>query len=341
MEKKRPSWKKVLLTILVVILALILALLIGATVVINALLNKIPRVDKVEPTLSMAEIESIESETDPDLPEGTYETVNPEDIEMPSEGAELIEKEDHIINILLIGQDTRGGGIRSRSDSMILCTVNVKEKTLLMTSFLRDLYVDIPDHNGISYQDNRLNVCYMYGGMEMLNKALEMNFGVQVDHNIEVDFSRFSAIIDTMGGVGISLTPAEAAHLGGGLVPGYNLLNGSQALSYSRIRYLDSDFGRTNRQRTVMKALLEQVRYMDLSQITALIDTLFPLITTDMTNAEIVTYAVTCFPILKDLTVSTQHIPAEGAYHATYVRGMSVLIPDFEANRKLLQDTLK
>ncbi len=340
MDKKRTSWKRVLLTVLAVLLGLIFALLIGATIVINAVLNKIPRVDRVEATLSLAEIESIENETDPDLPEGTYETMDPEDIQMPSE-AEVIEQEDHIINILLIGQDKRGGTMRSRSDSMILCTVNLEKKTLLMTSFLRDLYVDLPDHNGVSFQDNRLNTCYMYGGMEMLNNALELNFGVHVDHNIEVDFSGFSSIIDIMGGVGICLTPQEAGHLGGGLKEGYNLLNGEQALSYSRIRALDSDFGRTNRQRTVMISLLEQVRYMNIDQLTALINTVFPLVTTDMTNAEIIAYAISCFPILKDLTVSTQYIPAQGTYNATFVRGMSVLIPDFEANRKILRDTLK
>ena len=340
MEKKKPSFLKVLLIILAVIVGIVLAVGIGATIVINALLNKIPRVDKVEYTLSLAEIESIESETDPDLPEGEYETVAPEDIEMPDE-ADKIEEEDHIVNILLIGQDKRGGTQRSRSDSMILCTVNIKEKTLVMTSFLRDLYVDIPDHNGISYQDNRLNVCYMYGGMEMLNKALEMNFGVHVDYNFEVDFAGFSSIIDIMGGVGICLTRMEAEHMACGLKEGFNILNGEQALDYARIRAIDSDFGRTNRQRTVMLSLLEQVKRMNIDQILALIDVVFPLVTTDMTNAEIVSAAISFFPLLQEIKVTTQYIPAEGAYHATFVRGMSVLIPDFEANRKILQDTLK
>ena len=339
MKKKKSVWR-VLLTVLAVLLGLVLAVAIGATIVINALLNKIPRVDKVEYTLSLAEIESIESETDPDLPEGAYEALAPEDIEMPGD-AEAIENEDHIINILLIGQDKRGGTQRSRSDSMILCTVNLENKTLMMTSFLRDLYVDIPDYNGVSYQDNRLNVCYMYGGMEMLDTALEMNFGVHVDYNIEVDFAGFSSIIDVMGGVGICLTRMEAEHMGGGLKEGYNLLNGEQALSYARIRAIDSDFGRTNRQRTVMISLLEQVRYLNIDQLIALINVVFPMVTTDMSNADIISAAISFFPLLQDLKVTTQYIPAEGAYHATFVRGMSVLIPDFEANRKLLQDTLK
>ena len=339
MNNRKSSWKRVVLTILAVVFGIILALMIGATIFINAMLNKIPRVDKVDSTLSLAEIESIENETDPDLPDD-YEEMDPNDVTMPSEDAELIEKEDHIINILLIGQDNYGG-VRSRSDSMILCTVNLDQKTLLMTSFLRDMYIDIPEYNGKSYEDNRLNTCYMYGGSGLLCEALKQNFGVQVDHTIEVDFSRFASIVNVMGGVGIELTTAEANHLKNGAVPGYNVLNGSQALAYARIRKLDSDFGRTNRQRKVIEALLGKVKDMDLNQIKDLINTVFPLVSTDMTNAEIITYAITFFPILKDIKVTSQAIPAQGTYRSAYIRGMAVLLPDFEANRKILQETLK
>lgn len=339
MRKKKTSWQRTVLTVLAVVFGVILALMIGATIFINAMLNKIPRVDKVESTLSLSEIESIANETDPDLPDD-YEEMDPDDVTMPSEDAELIEKEDHIINILLIGQDNYGG-VRSRSDSMILCTVNLDQKTLLMTSFLRDMYIDIPEYNGKSYEDNRLNTCYMYGGSGLLCEALKQNFGVQVDHTIEVDFSRFASIVNVMGGVGIELTTAEANHLKNGAVPGYNVLNGSQALAYARIRKLDSDFGRTNRQRKVIEALLGKVKDMDLNQIKDLINTVFPLVSTDMTNAEIITYAITFFPILKDIKVTSQAIPAQGTYRSAYIRGMAVLLPDFEANRKILQETLK
>ena len=339
MRKKKTSWQRTVLTVLAVVFGVILALMIGATIFINAMLNKIPRVDKVESTLSLSEIESIANETDPDLPDD-YEEMDPDDVTMPSEDAELIEKEDHIINILLIGQDNYGG-IRSRSDSMILCTVNLDQKTLLMTSFLRDMYIDIPEYNGKSYEDNRLNTCYMYGGSGLLCEALKLNFGVQVDHTIEVDFSRFASIVNVMGGVGIELTTAEANHLKNGAVPGYNVLNGSQALAYARIRKLDSDFGRTNRQRKVIEALLGKVKDMDLNQIKDLINTVFPLVSTDMTNAEIITYAITFFPILKDLQITSQAIPAQGTYRSAYIRGMAVILPDYEANRKILQETLK
>ena len=89
-----------------------------------------------------------------------------------------------IVNILLVGQDRLEGEGRTRSDSMILCTFNKRTRELTLTSFLRDLYVQIPGYGG-----NRINAAYAYGGMELLEQTLEQNFGVQVDGIVEVDFS--------------------------------------------------------------------------------------------------------------------------------------------------------
>ena len=207
-----------------------------------------------------------------------------------------------------------------------------------MTSFLRDLYVRIP-----GYQDNRLNTPYALGGMELLKETLKVNFGVQVDGCIEVDFSQFEKIIDLMGGVDISLTSAEAAYLNGqgfSLKEGVNHMNGKAALAYSRIRYIGTDFGRTNRQRTVLSALVEQSRNIGLSKMHSLLEGVLGLVTTDMSNGQILELALECFPMLTDMKVKTQYIPAEGTYQFASVRGMSVIVADLEANRQLLEDTI-
>ena len=320
---------------LLIILLLVASLIMGlAAYGYNSVLGKINRVDGTEETLSQAEIEAIENETDP------WEEGYEEHDGVLDENAELLEKGDHIINILLIGQDRRPGETRARSDSMVLCTIDTQEKTLVMTSFLRDLYVDIPDWNGRSYLDNRLNACYAFGGMGMLDLALEKNFGVQVDHNLEVDFSGFSEIIKIFGGVTINLTKAEANYMGQGLKEGSNFLTPEQALQYSRIRYLDSDFGRTNRQRNVLTALFNSIKTMNADQLSKLINNILPMITTDMTNADITGYMVQLVPILPELEIATQYIPASGTYKSCYVRGMAVLVPDLEANRAILQETL-
>lgn len=324
-------------------IALLLLLLVSSLIMglaaygYHNVLGKINRVDGTEETLSQMEIDAIENETDP--PEELAGELEEHD-GILDENAELIEKGDHIINILLIGQDRRPGEGRARSDSMVLCTIDTQKKTLVMTSFLRDLYVDIPDWKGRSYQDNRLNACYAFGGMGMLDLALEKNFGVQVDHNLEVDFSGFEEIIKIFGGVTIDLTRAEANYLGGGLKEGANFLNPEQALAYSRIRYLDSDFGRTNRQRNVLTALFNSIKTMNSDQLSKLINNILPMITTDMTNADITGYMVKLIPILPELEITTQYIPASGTYKSCYVRGMAVLVPDLEANRAILRETL-
>ena len=328
-RKKKVGWCGTILILLLILAILIVSL---AAYAYNNILGKINRVDGSEVTLSQAEIDAIENETDPWGEE--YE----EHDGILDENADKIAQGEHIINILLIGQDRRPGESRARSDSMILCTIDTQKKTMVMTSFLRDLYVDIPDWNGRSYQDNRLNACYAFGGMGMLDLALEKNFGIQVDHNLEVDFSGFSEIINIFGGVTINLTKAEANYMG--LKEGSNFLNPEQALAYSRIRYLDSDFGRTNRQRNVLTALFNSIKTMNADQLTQLINKILPMMTTDMTNADITAYMVKLLPILSELEISTQYIPASGAYKSCYVRGMAVLVPDMEANRAILRETL-
>lgn len=335
----KTNWKRRFLTVLCIILAVILVLLLGLTILVNSFLNKIQRYDPVEETISEEEIQQIVEETDPPELIAGLEEIPPEEVIM-DEPAEIIEKPDHIYNILLIGQDARPGQGRQRSDSMILCTINTEKKTLMMTSFLRDTYVDIPDFRDRTFEDNRLNACYAFGGVELLNNAMELNFGIEIDHNIEVDFAGFERIVNTLGGVYIYLTQAEANVVGGGAIEGMNLLNGAQALTYSRIRKLDSDFGRTNRQRTVLLSMFDSIRRLNPDQISSLVNVLLTMVTTDMTNTDIVKYVVEFVPLLPDLQITTQHIPAVGTYTGAMVRGMSVLIPDLEANREILRETL-
>lgn len=340
---KKRSTKKTILIMCAVVLGVVLAGLAAGTYYINSFLNQINRVEVIpEETLSHEEVEIILAVTDPvdEEPNEDYQEMAPEEVTMPEEPAEVIVKEEHVYNILLIGQDRRPGEGRQRSDAMILCTIDMDKKTLVMTSFLRDTYVKLPDYNGKKYGSNRLNVPYALGGMEMLDECMLMNFGIEIDHNIEVDFSGFEKIVNSVGGVNIELTGAEANHLGGGLKKGLNRLNGEQALAYSRIRALDNDFGRTNRQRKVLLAILDRVRNLNLSEILSLTETIFPMITTDMTNGDIINYVMDIFPILLDLEITTQSAPQDGEFKGAKINGMSVLVPDLEAINARLRETI-
>lgn len=350
-KKRKMKKTKIVLIVLAVILALILALLIGGVVYYNSFLNRINRFDDSE-TISSEELDVLLSTVEgADLDEDAVIGTTPETLDvMNKEEEETIGGE--IINILLIGQDTRVEGQRGLSDSMILVSVNTETKKLVMTSFMRDLYIEIPATSG-GYYRQRINTAYAVGGMEKLNATLEHNFGVEVDNNIEVDFSGFKTIVDAMGGIDIELTKAEAYHLntykeysayGWTLKEGLNHLDGAQALAYARIRKIDSDFYRTERQRTVLNKLFEKVKDMSLKELLALAEEFIPLITTDMSNSEITNYIVQLAPILSELEVITQRIPVDGSWWGADVgteeQPMYVIYCSLAQNRELLRNTI-
>ena len=329
------------LSLLCIILGVILAAMLAVTVYVQSMMNRINYVDPEDNlTLSEQELQEMLSDetasTDPAAP-----TLDPGTVDFGIPDIQIGGKQSRIINILLIGQDRRPGETRARSDSMILCSFNKDTKQLTLTSLLRDLYVQIP-----GYQDNRINAAYAAGGMQLLNDTLETNFGIRVDGNVEVDFEQFASIVDLIGGVSIDLRQDEAAllnkNMGTSLTAGVNLLSGSQALEYSRIRSLDADgdFSRTGRQRKVMGAIVEAYRSASLTTLLGLVDDILPMITTDMSNLQIIRYALEVFPLLSDTRIVSQRIPADGTYSGQMIRGMAVLVADMDANRELLEKTL-
>ena len=340
--KRKRSVARVFLVILCVLLGLILAAGIAATVVGNSLYNKMNRIEQPQETLTQEEIQQIlqEETVDPNGP--TAPVMDEQDMNWGEKEVQIIESSGEKINILLIGQDARSGETRARSDSMILLTFDTDKKTVTMTSFLRDLYVKIP-----GYQDNKLNAAYAFGGMPLLNKTLEVNFGVQVDGNVEVNLSRFAEVIDLLGGVDMELRQDEANLINrkvghSKLSEGMMHMDGDQALYYSRIRYLDADgdFSRTNRQRKVITALIDKFRNTDRVTLLGLLDDLLPMIATDMDRSDILKLAADLIPMLKDCTVISQRVPADGEYEFRTIRSMSCVVADMDAARELLKQTI-
>lgn len=243
------------------------------------------------------------------------------------------------INFLLIGRDWHSEGENGRSDSMILCSVDTGSKTVTMISFLRDIYLKIPGHGS-----NRLNAAYSWGGAELLNETLAENFGITVDVNLEIDFDGFEAMIDYLGGVDITLTDREAEYLNKTydwtLSDGLSHLNGEEALAYSRIRYLDSDFVRTERQRNVLIALMGKYQTATLQELLRFTDTFLDYSTSDRSDEELLAYALELHAMLSDCEVQTHRVPADGTYSYETIRGMSVIEVDLEKNRELTEALL-
>jgi LCP family protein required for cell wall assembly len=314
--------------------------MLSVTLYFQYLLKQINYVEHDEtPTLSQEQLnEYLAEEEDSDA---SAPSMDAGDVEFKDHTTQIGGKGSGLVNILLIGQDRRPGESRARSDTMILCTFNKHTKTLTMTSFLRDLYVEIP-----GYQDNRINAAYAAGGMSLLNETLKENFGIHIDGNIEVDFNQFAQIVDLLGGVTMELRQDEADVINrdapGTVSAGTQLLTGQQALAYARIRSLDADgdFSRTNRQRKVISALLDSYKNASLSTVLSLLDDILPMITTDMNDVKIIAYATELFPMLSGADIVSQRIPADGSYSGKMINGMSVLVADMEASRQLLEDTL-
>lgn len=334
---KSTKARRIILIVLSVVLVLVIMAVIAGTAYMEKLLNLIQR----EPDNSIISSEEyqqfIEQQPEEDY---TGETGDPNDVQWETNETP-VEAQQHIINVMLVGQDRRPGQGRQRSDSMILCTLNLATKELTMTSFMRDMYVPIP-----GFKDNKMNASYAFGGMKLLDKVMEGSFGVHVDGYIEVDFSGFKNVIDLVGGVEINLTQAEADFLirkgGYNVAAGKSLLNGNAALAYARNRSIGhSDFTRTQRQRNVMTAVFEKCKNMSLSQLTNLLEEALPMVTTDMTNRQMMSYLVKVVPMLPGLKLNSQRIPADGTYKSVYYsHAGSTLVPDLEANRKLLEKAM-
>lgn len=311
--------RAVLKTLLVIVLVLIFGFLFLSNHYLG-MINKEKLDDVVSPEEETFETEEYIGEDGLDPNEVQLENVD-----------DLNDKK--LINILLVGQDRRPGESRQRSDSMILCSINTKTKQVSLISFMRDLYVQIPGN----YSDNRLNAPYVFGGFPLLKDTLNCNFGVTVDGCFEVDFQGFEKVIDTVGGIDMELTPEEASIVGNGAVGGMNHLSGSQALEYSRIRVIGTDFGRTERQRKVLVSVFDKVRGCGLSEINDMANAILPCMTTDMSNAQIMKLIAKTAPILGSAEINTYCVPSEGEYHGEMIRGMAVLVPDLQLIREHME----
>ncbi len=262
-------------------------------------------------------------------------------------------QEDGVINILLIGNDSRMNGEDGRSDAMILLSVSKKTKTIYMTSLLRDMYVEIPGHGG-----NRLNAAYSYGGAELLMETIEQNFDISVNRYMLVNFEAFANLVESTGGVDLELTREEIEYVNGYLVE-YNMLtnrpqgtdnmdpaqegmvhlNGPQALAYCRNRYIGTDFGRTERQRKVLTEVIKKLPKALLTNSGSLLDGLLPNLTTNLTKNECFLLSLSGMRYLTYDIVSDS-IPQPGTYTGAVIRKMDVLQVDFEANIKYLKEKL-
>lgn len=280
--------------------------------------------------------------------EETSEKMTPDDLSVSKDIPST--KDTGVINVLLFGLDSREEGERSRSDSIIIATLDGKHKKIKLTSLMRDTYVSIPGR-----EDNRINAAYAFGGPALAIRTVNENYNMNIEKYVTVDFFSLEKVIDKLGGVEIEVKDYEVNALNG-LVqslnnlnhndnnsplvdgPGKHRLDGRQAVAYARIRKVgNSDFERTDRQRAVLNALIKESRNIDLWEAPSLLSTILPEVETNFTKNEILKYG---YPALESAQndVEELRLPYEDTYENQRIRGMAVLVPDMEKNREILHE---
>ncbi len=237
----------------------------------------------------------------------------------------VAQKDKKIENILIFGIDSRGSDdVVCRADSIMILTLDQRSKSVKLTSLMRDCSVNI---DGKASSD-KLAHSYAYGGVGLLINTINDNFGLDISRFVMLDFNSASRIIDIVGGVEINVTGSEVKYaniqidehnaLMGLDVPfltheGYQTLSGPQAIAWARIRYLDSDFVRTGRQRTVATALMTKVSSMGTVDQIAVFEDMAGMFETNMQSDDLLRLGMTGSGLVGNK--SEYRVPADGLFY--------------------------
>lgn len=209
-----------------------------------------------------------------------YDNLMPDEIEV---NAGVEEKLDTYRNIALLGLDARTDTFEgTRSDCIIIVSINEKTKDVKLCSVYRDTYLELTNRNL-----DKITHAYYYGGAKLTLSTLNTNLDLNITEYVTVNFDTVKTVVNALGGVRITVTDAEAGSIAGITSAGTYNLNGEQALSYARIRKIDTDYKRTERMRTVLTAVFEKVKTLSIVELNNLVDTILPHIRTNIQSSEI------------------------------------------------------
>lgn len=348
----------------VVALGIVVLLAMAAFLYVNGKLDLLRYNDG-----SVSEMGEIGAEEDQDL-DGTGLTHTEADMAVP-EGSPFADED--VLNILLVGTDERTEAVNdadafthlnqldgtedttefsddARADSMILVSMDIKDHVIRLVSIERGTGVPIL-LDGYEDQYDWITHTFRYGGPKLTMKTVEECFNIEVDHFVRVNFNSFVQIVNAVGGVDIDITEMEAKALNwevpsnsmlivNHVDPGLNHFDGYTALQYARLRKIDNDWKRVERQRTVIKAVLDQVKNASVMELDNLLNTLLPLIQTNFTKTEIAALLVQ-LPGFLGCDVQQMSLPLQGTYGVrTGMDDRLMYDPDWVVNIKALQDFL-
>lgn len=273
-----------------------------------------------------------------------------------------IEEDKAVFNILLIGTDDRTTKFNdnARGDTCILLSINRETNQVHLVSFERAIGVKIPsgEYEG---QWDWLTHMFWYGGPYLMTRQIRENFKVDVTKYIRVNIRTFMELVDSVGGVDIDMTEAEcnninhpegtftAGNIKGmhvenevqqDLVPGINHLNGATAMCYARLRAIDDDWHRVERQRKVILAAVENLKKMSVTELDKLLNNVLPLVQTNLTEGDIASLIPEAATFV-NMDYDTTTFPLKHTYGLMDgMCGRKVLALDFETNAEELQNFL-
>ena len=250
-------------------------------------------------------------------------------------------------NILLLGCDSYTKNSYSRSDSMIILSLNTDTGEAKLTSLMRDTWIKMP---GSKSKHRKLTELCAVGGPELTIRAINENFGMDIEHYALIGMEGVAEIIDLVGGINLDVTEAERKALNKGLFDlsslsgmeelresGENVhLNGNQATAYARIRKIDSDYVRVERQRIVLLKMAGKIKNgANARTLLSIVNVLSDYVETNLSFTEIMSIGMAGLKI--DLEgVEELRLPADGTYESGEYEGVWCIRPNFGKNKTIL-----
>lgn len=342
--KKEDFFAKHKIGIIVVVVLLLLILLC-----VGFVLSKLEKLEYSDGVHSQEVTESTDTEPEEDL-------ISDEEAGMLGEAQVILpdtelQSDEDIFNILLLGTDERSEkfSTNARADSIMILSLNKKENTMKLVSLQRGMGFPILEGQYEGSYD-WITHLFRYGGADLMLKSIHQVLNVEVEYYVRVNMHTFSQLIDSVGGVTVELTAAEAAGLNGEVrtnaqtkhkvYEGTNHLDGYDAMEYCRLRYTDSDWKRVQRQRNVIQSIVSAAKDMSLFDINEMLDTVLPLVQTNLTTVDIlglIPYA----PAVLGRDFEQMTIPVQGTYGTMKgLGGRNLYAVDFQTNSEILHEFL-
>lgn len=265
---------------------------------------------------------------------------DPENIEIPDSAIDVYEGQD-VVNIALYGIDSRYVDEPSRSDAIMILSVDRKHKKIKLTSIARDTYVDIQGRG-----KDKINHAYIFGGPELALSTLNSAFNLNIKDYVTVNFWALAKIIDYVGGVEIDVSQAEMNDLNKNYIPhmnnmgiecdyikapGLQHLSGGQAVAYCRVRHVGGDVMRGERQREVLMAMYDDVKSLNALKYPALISLILSECSTSMTNSELLSLGTWAATNMNSLKFETLGLPTDDLDKGgQYIKGLWYYVYDLD-----------